>query len=158
MFMISLIAGIVGFVFTFIGTVTPAWFTYTGVNGGLFTLCSAGNCASYEIGNVLNGGGFIKGIVCLGFVCALAGMIVALVYYFKYLKNSLPNNNLVLAVGILYLVSGVCVLLGSIVFGAKMEAPYSVGYSFGLAIVGSILCLVAGPLSIVHRSKQVAAQ
>ncbi|KAK3802381.1 hypothetical protein RRG08_034526 [Elysia crispata] len=156
MLIAALVTGGICCFLVLIGMSTTGWGTNKVFSVGLFSLC-ADTCASYSATGAIAA---TKAFVVIGWLSSLAAIIVALVYFCKFAKNDEPNRLLPLVSAILFFVCGCAGLLAVISFGAKgkEEAEDAVGkldlgYSFALTIIGALLALAAGALTMVHRGR-----
>ncbi|RUS90382.1 hypothetical protein EGW08_001877 [Elysia chlorotica] len=156
MLIAALITGSICCLLDLVGMATTGWVTNKIFDVGLFSLC-ADSCQSYSATGAIAAA---KAFAVIGWLCAVSAIIDALIYFCKYAKNDEPNRLLPLISAILFFVSGISSFLAVISFAAKGRAeaedavgPADFGYSFALTIIGALLALASGGLTIVHRGR-----
>ncbi|XP_078485508.1 uncharacterized protein LOC100175559 isoform X3 [Ciona intestinalis] len=147
-----------GGLFLLIGFVTPAWALFSNYSFGLLGSCDSSTCSSYisrppKLSAAL-------ALLVLSFIMEFVGVILV----GGGCGCSGPKKNLILGGSILSIVSAFFSVIGigvALSFFFSVLTTLSLGYSFGMTLLGAILALVAGILGIkatrhLSRSKSVS--
>ncbi|XP_067681081.1 uncharacterized protein [Haliotis asinina] len=154
---VSLGLVIASFLFHTVGFSSNNWLTQHTSAGtysvGLFKACGLGICVDLDSSQP-DWWTATKAMEILGFLLGLACLVLLLVFIFVKTDLSVLHIGTLVAA----FVSGVFILLGCIVFGAKREdtdlfPTYSIGWSYALTIIGSLLYLATGIVLLVDRMK-----
>ncbi|XP_071081011.1 uncharacterized protein [Haliotis cracherodii] len=154
---VALGLAIASFLFHIIGFPTNSWLTFSTSVGtrhvGLFKVCVVDVCVDIDSSDS-DWWTATKALEVLGFLVGLACLVLLVVFIF--LKTDLSILHIVALVAAF--VAGGFVLLGCIVFGAKRDdtdafPAYSMGWSFVLTLIGSLLYLATGVILLVDKLK-----
>nr|XP_002123205.1 uncharacterized protein LOC100183307 [Ciona intestinalis] len=134
-----------GGLFILIGFVTPAWIIATNASWGLLGACGYSTCISYVSRPAKLSAALA--LLVLSFIMEFVGVILVGVGC----GCSGPKKNLILGGSVLSIVSAFFSVVGiavAVSFFFSVSSTVTLGYSFGMTLLGAILALVAGILGI----------
>ncbi|KAK2167851.1 hypothetical protein LSH36_23g07027 [Paralvinella palmiformis] len=122
-----------------IGFATTAWSINGAYREGLWENCRCG-----KIGDAQDWFHAVQAMITIG----LIGLILAFLLVCIYMcVHSLSKNKTLIALVIVCFLSVVFMVIGFIIYGSKRDGLH---WSFAVTVISSILCLVAGILSVVQ--------
>ncbi|KAK3775433.1 hypothetical protein RRG08_015281 [Elysia crispata] len=138
-----------GNMFHIIGLATPEWIKVGKVTVGLFEGCLDDDCVTIE-----DKPDWLKACQAMAILGMLLGLMAVALATFMFVK-SLKNNDSPKSLGLLTLLAAIlslifiliCVILYAVEIKDLHTGP-DFGYSFALSIVGAILILLGGTLSL----------
>lgn len=121
------------------GFATVAWSVRGAYREGLWEACRCG-----KHGDVDDWFRAVQAMLIIG----LIGLIIAFLLVCIYMcVHSLSKNKTLIALVIVCFLSVVFMVIGFIIYGSKRDGLH---WSFAVTVISSILCLVAGVLSVVQ--------
>lgn len=138
----------IGLVFEVIGFASPYWFSYRGVNGGLWQTCSD----SYEIryrerclkNYATTAVGAARAFSAIALVLFIVLVVLLLIYWCQC-----PRSDLILAAIIISFITAACVFIGIICWVSDVSR--SLSWAFYLCVIAGILAVIGGILLIPER-------
>ncbi|KAK2191439.1 hypothetical protein NP493_53g13006 [Ridgeia piscesae] len=122
-----------------IGFSTTAWSITGHSYRGLWLSCSC-----YSQNRVEDWFRAVQAMITIGLIGLLLGMILVCVYM---CVHTISKNTTIIALVVICFLSAIFMLIGFVIYGTKAD---DLSWSFIVTVIASILCLLAGILSILQ--------
>ncbi|XP_013392856.1 uncharacterized protein LOC106160735 [Lingula anatina] len=128
-----------------IGFSTTAWAVRGSSYTGLWQRCTC-----YTVKGADDWFHAVQAMITIGLIGLFIGMLLITLYLCIH-SLACSKSTILLSLTIVCFLSVIFMLIGFIIWGIKQESD--VDFSFGITVVASILCLIAGILSLVQMRK-----
>ncbi|KAI0213041.1 hypothetical protein LSAT2_001971 [Lamellibrachia satsuma] len=122
-----------------IGFSTTAWSVRGNSYIGLWMSCTCGS--HYHVNDWMRA---VQAMITIGLVGLLIAMILVCIYM---CVHTVSKNTTIIALVVVCLLSSLFMLIGFVIYGTKSQ---DLSWSFIVTVIASILCLLAGILSILQ--------